>query len=409
MTVAEVLDHASRQLLLLVARDRLGESQQARAIELCAQVGDWDAFVRAANGALGVCLAHASLAGLAGQPVPARVIEQMRLDARVLATRSLLIEATYRHFMDHCLTPTGAEHVFFKGPALSMRYYDTPAHRPCRDLDVLVLPAAVLPVVQRAMQCGYVPFGLEGGTTPRDIAAWVKYGSVFPMLSPSGVLVEIHQSFDHGEGFFDAKAMIARAEVIPYRDLDIRVLATADLFAYICMHHTRHFWSHLHWFGDLDAISRHASFDLPQVRATAESVGMLPTVDACLGLHRLAASGKWPATPGRDTSEHALLEGAVACITGGRAREDELRSTRLSSDRAFAWQMSPLQRFSYRVRALLRKCRPTYSDYRAWPLPALLQPLYYLTRPVRALAAPVHRGPGRTRVRAGAAGPAGDG
>ncbi|MFY2762997.1 nucleotidyltransferase family protein [Arenimonas sp. MALMAid1274] len=399
--MARSLDHASQQLLLLVARDRLSETQRSRARELARQVADWDAFVRVANGALGICLAHACLSRIDDAGIPSSVLERMRLGARAQATRSLLIEATYRHFMQQCLAPSGARHVFFKGPALAERYYDTPAHRPCRDLDVLVAPADVLGLVQRAMAEGYRPYELAAASSPRDIAAWVKYGSVFPMVSPSGVLVEIHQSFDHGDGFFDARAMLDRAETLPYRGSTMQVLSTADLFAYVCMHHTRHFWSHLHWFADLDAMSRHASFDLAQVRATAESMGMLATVDACLDLHRLAASGHWSPEPAPDSAEQALLAGALACLMGGRAREDELRATRLSSDRAFAWQMPTLQRWAYRARSLLRKARPTFSDYLAWPLPAPLQPLYYLTRPVRALAAPAHRGHARIRPVAG--------
>ncbi len=379
------MNHSAQQLLLLASRERLSPEQQARAVELAREVDDWEAFVEAATRALGVCLVRGSLTSLPVGCVPPPVLESMRQAARLQVARSLLIEASYLQFMSQCLAPSGAEHVFFKGPALSARYYSTPAHRPCRDLDVLVEESHVLDVVLRARTAGYRPYGVDGVANERDLVAWVKYSSVLPMLSPAGVLVEIHKSFDHGEGYLDSDAMLARSEKVVLRNSSIRALRTADLFTYICMHHTRHFWSHLHWFSDLDALSSHESFDLDEVRQVAQKAGLLSTVDACLGLNRLAASGRWTLSPAAGP-EHALLDSAMACLLGGRGYEEELRTTRISKDRAFAWQLSAAQSLAYRLRGLALKSKPTFSDYLATPLPEWLQPLYYVTRPFRALS-----------------------
>lgn len=379
------MNHSAQQLLLLASRERLSPDQQARAVELARDVDDWDTFLRIATRALSLCLVRGTLSSLPAGSVPANVLDLLRQGARLQVARSLMIEAAYRHFMSRCLTPSGAAHVFFKGPALSARYYATPAHRPCRDLDVLVEESRVLDVVMYARNEGYLPYGVDGVVNDRDLTAWVKYSSVLPMLSPSGVLVEIHKSFDHGEGYLDAHAMLARSESVPLRDSSIRALRTADLFTYICMHHTRHFWSHLHWFSDLDALSSHASFSLDEVRRVARQAGLLSTVDACLGLNRLAASGRWTLSP-EAGPEHALLDSAVACLLGGRGYEEELRTTRISKDRAFAWQLSAAQSPRYRLRGLALKAKPTFTDYLALPLPEWLQPLYYVTRPFRALS-----------------------
>jgi hypothetical protein len=379
------VNHSTQQLMLLAARERLSPEQRVRAAELARDVDDWDTLTRIATRALGLCLVYRSLAALPAGSVPDGVLASMKLGARVQAARSLLIESTYRHFVDQCLAPSGAAHVFFKGPTLSARYYDSPAHRPCRDVDVLVEEAGVLDVLLRARAHGYRPYGTDGVETDRDFAAWVKYGSVFPMQSPSNVLVEIHKSLDHGEGHFDSRALIARAEQVTLRDHQVRVLRTADLFTYICMHHTRHFWSHLHWFSDLDALSAHESFDLEEVRQVAQQAGLLSTVEACLGLNQLAASGRWTLSPAAGP-EHALLDSAVTCLIGGRASEDAMKATRVSSDRAFAWQLTFLGGLTYRLGWLARKARPNFTDYRAMPLPAALQPLYYVTRPFRVLA-----------------------
>ena len=172
------MNHSAQQLLLLVSRERLSADQRARATELAGGVDDWEAFLRIASQALGLCLVHSSLSSLPTGTVPPDVLAAMRKGSRVQVAHSLLIEATYRHFMSECLAPSGAAHVFFKGPALSARYYDTPAHRPCRDVDVLVDEAGVLDVVLRTRKQGYQLHGVDGVESERDVAAWVKYGSV---------------------------------------------------------------------------------------------------------------------------------------------------------------------------------------------------------------------------------------
>lgn len=391
------LNQAACQLLLLASREQLENGQRLRLEQLAHEVDDWKTLCGVSRRSLGLSLVYQSLSTLPVGAVPAEVLQVLHDASRLAMMRTLQIEATLLEFHSMCLGEANGRHVFFKGPALAHRFYQVPAHRPCRDLDVLIPRESTLDVMRRAYAMGYRPSGVEIGETDQDLAAWVKYGTVYPMRAPNGVLVEIHRSLDHDAGMLDSKRMLDRAETFRFRGQDIRVLRTADLFVYICMHHTRHFWSHLHWYADVDAIVKHPLLDLSEVEDEARRARLSTTVSACLDLSKLAGTGDW-LTDASGCPGLALLTRSVECLLGGHEREAELRASRLSSDRAFAWQLSWTEQWLYRVRKFGRKCKPSLTDYRAMPLPSWLQPVYYFTRPVRAAVSRLARFGAKSRT-----------
>ena len=347
------LGQAAQRLLLLAARGDWSGVQRATAQQLVEQVDDWDALSAVVIRSFGVCIAHRLLSTLDG--VPSQAINRMRLASRDFTMLSLRIEAAQLDFMSGCLAPLGVRHVFFKGASLAYRYHAVPVARPGRDVDVLIDPVMVLEVVRCAYRLGYLP--KADVSCERELAAWVKRGAVCAMYAPNGVLIEIHQSLDHGDGVLDVEQMLARAESIEFRGRSLPVLCTSDLFVYMCMHHTRHFWSHLHWYADLDAITRHPLFRLDEVYKVAAGVGLASTVEACLQLNQYASTADWPETLSLDGDPGvALLLRSIDCLEGGQAREYALRSSKLSEDRAFAWQSTPGERARLFVRRVRKQC-----------------------------------------------------
>ena len=346
------LDQASRRLLLLAARGEWDEAQRGLGLHLAGDVVDWNAYCEVAMRSFGACLANRLLSGLDGG-LPPDVLQRLGQVSRVLAMRSLRIEGAMLDFKSGCLAPLGVRHAFFKGAALAHRYHVEPAARPSRDIDVLVDPSMAFAVVRHARASGYVPVK-PVGPADRDLVRWMKQETVYGMRAPNGELIEIHESLDHGDGRLDVDAMLSRAETIEFRGRPLTVLRTADLFVYMCMHHTRHFWSHLHWYADLDAITRHPLFDLSEVREVAAAARLTPTVEACLQLNEFARAATWPDPLSADRSAgEALLVRSIECLEGGPDHEVRLRKTRLSADRAFAWQST----LSERVVLFLRRIR----------------------------------------------------
>ena len=338
--VDERLDPATRQLLLLAARESCNEAQQARAIQLVAEVRDWDRFCGVSANFLGAGLVHRSLASLPAGTVPDPVIARIRNAARMYALRSLGIESALLDFKTECLDALGVRHAFFKGAALAHRYYQSPALRAYRDVDVLIDQEHALELLRHALARGYTlaEYVRKGD---RALAAWVRNTTVYPLHAPNGMRIEVHRLLDDGDRLFDTGRILSRAESITFHGRPLPVLRTADLFAYVCVHHTRHFWSHLHWYADLDVLSRHPLFDMAEVRQAVQHAGIGATLEACLRLHQLGASGNWPEplSPVQGPGE-ALLLRSMECLEGGLEYEHALRETRLSTSHAFGWQVT---------------------------------------------------------------------
>ena len=360
------LDPATQRLLLLTARETWDDAQQSRAVQLANDVSDWNRFCEVSSDLLGAGLVHRALASLPSGTVPAEVIQRLRTAARAFALRSLSIEAALLEFKADCLDALGIRHAFFKGAALAHRYYQSPALRACRDVDVLIDQEHAVELVRHALSRGYVPAEhvREGD---QGIIAWVKRTTVYPMLAPNGMLIEIHRLLDKGDGLFDSGQMLSRAEIMSFRGKSLSVLRTADLFAYICVHHTKHFWSHLHWYADLDAISRHPLFDLDEVREAATGARVVSTLEASLQLHALARYGNWSEhlSPSQKPGEDLLIK-SIACLAGGLEYEHSLQEKRLSRTLRFGWQVDRPRRIVLFVRWAIyqayRSVRKPVSD-----------------------------------------------
>ena len=383
--LANPVEPEATLLLLLLARPELTAEQAQRAVALSGRVTDWETFKRIALEHQGLPLAYRHLSRLSGAAVPADVLDRMHRLALLLAAQSLRVEAAIRAFQDQCLAPTGARHAFLKGFPLGARYYDAPALRPCRDIDVLVDPGALIPLILRARRAGYRLCEAEATLSDRDLAAYCRFSTDVSIVSPDGVLIEVHKSLDQGQGLFNTRRLLRRSESVEHAGRQISVLRTSDLFVYVCAHHTRHFWSHLHWFADLEAVGRDASFDLAEVMRVAQVAGLASTVEACLELRELTADIGSDAPPRAGSKGLELMNHAIDCLVQGRDLEVRLRDTVLMGNFAFDWQLTERQRRRYRLHEALSVLHPWPADYRAWPLPPEWHGLYYFTRPVRLL------------------------
>lgn len=375
------------QLLLLLSRLTLSREQERAALALCARVGDWSLLARQAQRRFVLPLVYRHLRRLAADEIPPDRLEAMRRQCLATIQHNLLVAAVQRQLARELLAPLEVPHLFFKGPTLAARYYDDPTLRFCRDIDLLVPPERIVELVEAALQRGYAPF------KPRDMAPdrvsltfAARVQPVITLVSPLGVTVEIHQRIDVSGMLFDSDALLAGRESLPVGDTPMSVMPTAELFVYACFHHTRHHWSHLHWLVDLDAMQRHASFDLAEVRACAARHGLTTTVEAALELYRACAAPEPWRNETIGAHGRALVEVCLLNLQGDRAMELTLRSKNVTPDFAFAWQASTAHRLHSRAMAGVGLLRPNYKDYRRWPLPPGWQWLYLFTRPFRVLA-----------------------
>lgn len=361
------------QLLLTCARLELTPSQQQRLHYLCGEVSDWPALMDQADRHLIVPLVYRHLKTVDSQSVPALALEQMHALCQNRVIRMMAMAAAQQRLVQQILQPLGVAYVLLKGPSLAQRYYGGLGLRQCRDIDILVDPARLLDVVDAFVAFGYQIISHENFKTRQDLEAGCRYESVVTVVSPDGFRVELHQRLDHRGHVFNPDYLLSKAEPFTVNGVLYQLLPTPALFVYICYHHSRHQWAHLHWLTDLDAFQRHSSFDRQAVETFATEVGLRATVRASLALHQACSS----ATPHRVILEsQAEKSMRDACLRSLASKEQVKALHGRQADVFDAW-------YIWLRYLVIVFSHPTYEDYKALPLPQTWQWIYYLIHPFR--------------------------
>lgn len=375
------------RLLFLLARLELSDAQNREVITLCSRIENWPEVTRHARHTFVLPLVYRHLSRLAPPSMAPDDMAQMRRQCLAIVAHNLRVAAEQKRLAHDLLAPLGIPYLFFKGHTLAARYYDDPGLRFCGDIDLLLPHERIPELLGAAFQSGYRPSNPERLTSDRialDFA--VRTQPIINIVTPEGVEVELHSQLDKKAAIYDTEALIGAREPLQVCDTTLWVMPTNELFVYICLHHTRHYWSHLHWLVDLDAIQRHPNFDLAAAYACAEAHGLTTTVDASLELYRLLAKPNLDDTA-HELSKHgrSLYDACLATLQGGHEIELALRRKRPAPEFAFSWQTTTAYRITSRFWRWTKPFLPNYSDYAIFPLPPGWQWLYYLTSPWRAV------------------------
>ncbi|WP_444677389.1 nucleotidyltransferase family protein [Halomonas sp. E19] len=306
------------QLLIMLSRIELSDEQKEQALSLCRDVTDWAGVALRARQNLILPLVYRHLRQLQPAGLEARELEQMRIAVMTIQQRSMLVMSAQQAVLKDLIEPLGIPAMFFKGPSLAMRYYDEPAIRISRDIDVLVPHNAMVRLLETALQLGYVPYDPQPlQADPSSLAFLARTQKVITLISPLGVGIEFHQRIVRYASVYDTEDLLTRRDALQLDPLSYPVMPTDELFVYICLHHTKHFWSHLHWLVDLDAIQRHPDFCLESVRRCAERHDLVATVEASLELYRaMSQPCPWEYEP-ISAQGRELLTSSLAAMAGG--------------------------------------------------------------------------------------------
>ncbi|MDI5921843.1 nucleotidyltransferase family protein [Halomonas sp. LR5S13] len=372
------------RLLLLFSRLELDDAQARAAQLLCDEVGDWEAFRHMATHRFILPMAYRHLRRLQPPTLPAELLALMKQQVMLHYRHGLSGITSVGEIHQQLLAPLDIPYVTFKGPSLAVRYYDEPAMRFCRDIDILVPRERMPALLAHALAEGYRPLDPhELAADPVSLTFVARYQKVITLLSPRGVKVEFHSRIDNIGTVYDSRALIDEAEPIRVGNAEVAVLPTDELFVYVCWHHTKHFWSRLHWLVDLDAMQRHPSFDRQSVLACADRHGLSATVEICLKMAELLGSPDFDPDGHHDERLDELLKLSLEAMQGDLEVEYRLASQKPTPDFAFHWQTDSGHRLRWKLLGWLRIFRPSYADYLEWPLSSRWQWLYRPLRPLR--------------------------
>ncbi len=377
-------DTSENRLQIGLAKVRMTAPERAAMTDLLAVTTDWEAALATADRNFSLPNMRLHLREMAPGLIDAQM--QTRLDqaANRTAIRNLTLVAAQRRFQETCLAPLGVQGLFFKGINLVARYYPDLGLRPCRDIDILVPKAALRDIVHHALTQEYrlVAPGQPPKflSAPEEIKAALHYRSDAMLISPEGAAIDLQVKLDKFSGIFDPDAAFAQAEEMELGGARFPTMPAPYLFNYICHHHSRHVWSHLHWLSDLDAMVGFEGFDPDAALALADRLGQRGTVEAALELQRLMSPlADW--TPHDDNWRGLkFLELTLRNLGGDLALEKQVAFEMVGGEFMYPWQARP---------DLIRKARrgqwrdvlrPTLKQYVDHPLPRGLRWLYVFPR-----------------------------
>lgn len=386
MTLAThpVLSEPATRLLLLASRPVLGKAQAGRAAELVAGVRDWSALAATAARKFSLPMVYQNLAALPAGTAAPEALAAMRPAAMQATAETLRQHAAFAWFHTTCVAPLDPPHAYFKGPALAFRIYPQPALRHFRDIDLLLDAEGLAAVTRRALAQGcqvWLPgdeaiIDLPGATA---IADYTRLIPTAQLVTPQGVMVELHRAIDPVQDRFPTAPLLRAALPATLAGLPARVLPDAVHLVQAVQHHGRHLWSKLNWLADLAAFLDHPEADLAATRRVADAAGLRGALEAGLVLHAATAEGRLPPeiAPGTDPRAAAAgvawLAACIANLPGDKDLEVALR--RAPPDPALAGLATPHPLHLRARRALKQGLRPAFHDIRHIPGGETLRPL----------------------------------
>jgi hypothetical protein len=373
---------ATAQLMLLLARENLDARQADRAQTLAREVDDWPEFVRFSWNNRSIGLVHKHLDAMPQGLLPGGLVTQTRALARRIAMDQMAVTASMRRFHVDCVEPLQAQHVYIKGPALAALYYRQPVLRPCSDVDILVGARDYGRVARAALARGdrflFPSDPPDFATDAADLDFMIRRNDVIMSYDSSGTLFEIHRHIEKTTPIFPERELLGSSRIVRVNGADVATLSTAWHFVYVCYHHSRHFWSRLHWVADLHAIQAHESFDREAVMGIARSIGLLGTVEAALDFAALTDKPEaWGPLLGVSPAG-IFLEACLRGLPGDSAFELEGWSDMFLLDFANPWQFEPRRKYVFWARSALRRLQPECYQYARNRRPRSLEWLYYL-------------------------------
>jgi hypothetical protein len=337
---------------------------------------DWREFMRQALRHSFVPLAWRALDGESA--VPALVAADLHIAFESNAQRNLRL-AGELVTLTRSLARAGIEAASWKGPVLAERGYGDLRLRQFFDLDLLILRRDLRRSIEVLSEHGYAA---EHSLRPQQQDAYVDAMGELEMVRASdGQWVELHTAivptyFGRGrlsESFWErlTSTRVARASV--------PALDPVDEMQALCVHGSKHRWERLSWIVDIAMLGRTLGEEQwRRLRTSSREHGVRRMVDAALLLAHDVCAAQIPEAELAAARRDPVATRLAASSRRSLFSPDESRTAELRFHVRMWERRSDQLRYLFNIAAT-----PSVADWQAIALPAALQPLYLLVRPLR--------------------------
>jgi hypothetical protein len=367
-------------LLLNCARSRLTNENEKQIRDLVAGDCDWNYLLQIADRHGMQPLLHWHLNAVCPDGIPDEARQQLRVAFQRVSALNILLTHELQELLA-LFAENKVRAVPYKGPALALQLYGNISLRQFSDLDILVHPDDVLQARDLLLAQDYaqLPPLTEG-----QQAVLLRTQCNLPFTKERNrMIVELHWTVS-APSFarpFEGDDFWSRLVDGELEGTKVKLLCNEDLFLALCIHGSKHLWERLAWICDIAGfITSHPDLNWAELIQRARATGSERML--FLGL-RLATDLLQAHLP--TEIENALNHDAAI---GGLA-ENVVRDLFTPSRRpsgivgCFMFQMKARRRIRDKIKYLRFTFTPNEKDLVRLKLPASLNFIYYLVRPVR--------------------------
>ncbi|MEP6920866.1 MAG: nucleotidyltransferase family protein [bacterium] len=368
------------ELLLVCARVHVDPQQAARLRELIEKGLDWGYLLRLTDRHGLLPLLHWHLNACCADAIQAEHRQYLRTAFQRVSALNIFLTHELQRLLALFATER-IEAVPYKGPALAEQLYGNVALRQFSDLDILVSPNDVTRARDLLVAEGYAPLPL---LTDRQQAVLFKTQCNLPFTRDNKrLVVELHWTVS-APNFarpFESDAFWGSLEEGQLNGIAIRRPATEHLLLSLCIHGSKHLWERLAWISDIAGlIEQNQNLDWQQLVTRARGTGSERMLSLGLYLAVDLLGAKLPPKIEQVLNSDEMVP-ALAASVKRFLFTPELTPSGMAG--YFRFQLKARRRLRDKIKYLHFAISPTEQDLVQIKLPAPLNFVYYLVRPVR--------------------------
>lgn len=283
----------------------------------------------------------------------------------------------------------------FKGPVLTMQFYENIALRLFGDLDVLVQIKHVERAIKLLEENGYEP--LSGINWLKKNNLDINHKDIKFLHKENQLLLEMHWKLSNS--YFALPLEMHRlwndVETFNFGGMKVKNLSFNDLLIYLCLHGGRHRWERLSWICDInEMIGSREDIEWEQISKEAKRLGCEKPLGLGLYLINEFFGRQTPVLEWQKNKNNELFKELTQEIRG-RLFNDAPDSVEIKNRAWFLEEQlfhlklkdgfwDKLKLHIYHNDIYLKQIfSPNEADEESLRLPSWLSPLYYVTRPAR--------------------------
>ena len=367
-------------LLLNCARGRLTESNKKQIQELVAGNCDWDYLLQLADRHGMQPLLHWHLNAVCSDAIPDDARQHLRVAFQRVSALNILLTHELQELLA-LFAENEVRAVPYKGPALALQLYGDVALRQFSDLDILVHPQDILRARDLLLARGYAQLP---PLTEDQQAVLLRTQCNLPFTKERNrMIVELHWTVS-APSFarpFERDDFWSRLVNGQLQGKEIKLPCNEDLMLALCIHGSKHLWERLAWICDIAGLVR-ANPDLnwAELSQRARATGSERMLFLGLRLASELLQAQLPSEIETALNHDASIETLAKEVVGDLFTPSPQPS---GITGYFLFQMKARRRLRDKISYLRFTFTPNEEDLVRLKLPASLNFIYYLVRPVR--------------------------